>query len=172
MAPTLAPELQHLVAGFDFDVLGVRALEAAITVARSRGNVQVHAIYVRPSAPLRSAALLELVAPHEDDSALRARIDHIVASCLGKPPRRDVEVVSVVRDGACAAVLIEEARALGAALIVIGSHGRGALARFLEGSVAEEVVRDAPCPVLVVHAHDCATSEGDAAPALESTAPA
>ena len=36
-------------------------------------------------------------------------------------------------------------------LIVIGSHGRGAIAHMLLGSVAEKVVRKAPCPVLTVH---------------------
>jgi nucleotide-binding universal stress UspA family protein len=41
---------------------------------------------------------------------------------------------------------------LEADLIVIATHGRGGWQRFLFGSVAEKVVRLAPCPVLVVHA--------------------
>jgi nucleotide-binding universal stress UspA family protein len=35
-------------------------------------------------------------------------------------------------------------------MIVVGSHGRGALGRALIGSVSDQVVRRAPCPVLVV----------------------
>ncbi len=39
---------------------------------------------------------------------------------------------------------------LGVDVIVVGSHGRGAIERLLLGSVSEQVVRHAPCPVLVV----------------------
>ena len=39
-------------------------------------------------------------------------------------------------------------------LIITGTHGRGAVSHFLMGSVAERVVRTAPCPVLTVHAHE------------------
>lgn len=39
-------------------------------------------------------------------------------------------------------------------LIIVGTHGRNALHRFLIGSVAERVMRTAPCPVLTVRAHE------------------
>ncbi len=42
------------------------------------------------------------------------------------------------------------AEEIGADVIVVGSHGRGAIERLLLGSVSEQVVRHAPCPVLVV----------------------
>jgi nucleotide-binding universal stress UspA family protein len=51
-----------------------------------------------------------------------------------------------------AAKIIEGAKGWPADLIVIGSHGRGGVQRLLLGSVAESVVRHAPCPVLVVRA--------------------
>lgn len=47
-------------------------------------------------------------------------------------------------------VLCEIARELGSDLIVVPSHGRRGFQRWLLGSVAERVVRMAPCPVLVV----------------------
>ena len=46
--------------------------------------------------------------------------------------------------------IVRTARAEGADLIIIGTHGRGAVAHALLGSVAEKVVRKAPCPVLTV----------------------
>jgi nucleotide-binding universal stress UspA family protein len=46
--------------------------------------------------------------------------------------------------------LIAAARDLAADLVIVGSHQRGRLARLTLGSVAQHVVEDAPCPVLVV----------------------
>jgi nucleotide-binding universal stress UspA family protein len=46
--------------------------------------------------------------------------------------------------------IIRYAKANGIDMIVMGTHGRGAVAHLLMGSVAERVVRKAPCPVLTV----------------------
>lgn len=48
-------------------------------------------------------------------------------------------------------VILDYAQAHGADLIVMGSHGHTGLRHLLMGSVAEHVLRHAPCPVLVVH---------------------
>ena len=55
-----------------------------------------------------------------------------------------------VRLGSPAAEIIAAATDLHADLVCIGTHGRGGIARVLLGSVAELVVRQAPCPVLTV----------------------
>jgi nucleotide-binding universal stress UspA family protein len=55
-----------------------------------------------------------------------------------------------VRTGRPAATIVEFARESGSDLIVIGAHGRTGAARVIMGSVAEHVVRTAPCPVPVV----------------------
>jgi len=57
-----------------------------------------------------------------------------------------------VQSGAPAATITEAARQWSADLIVIASHGRSGMRRALFGSVAEGVMRNAPCPVLVVRA--------------------
>ena len=49
-----------------------------------------------------------------------------------------------------AASIVEHAKTASTDLIVMGTHGRGAVAHLLMGSVAEKVVRTAPCPVLTV----------------------
>lgn len=55
-----------------------------------------------------------------------------------------------IRHGAPAEEIVRLARECKADVIVLGTHGRTGLARLLAGSVAEEVMRTAPCPVLAV----------------------
>ena len=50
--------------------------------------------------------------------------------------------------------IIEYAKSHPIDLIVVGTHGRGAVKQLLLGSAAERVVRGAPCPVLAVRAHE------------------
>jgi nucleotide-binding universal stress UspA family protein len=52
--------------------------------------------------------------------------------------------------GRPAPTIVDYATATGTGLIVMGTHGRTGLAHLLMGSVAEQVVRTAPCPVLTV----------------------
>ncbi len=63
---------------------------------------------------------------------------------------RGIEATSTLVAGATVDTILAQADHLKADLIVIGSHGRGALYRALVGSVSEGVLRRSPCPVLVV----------------------
>lgn len=60
-------------------------------------------------------------------------------------------VIQEVRQGNAAQEIIRYATEQNIDLIVLGTHGRTGLSRFLLGSVAEKVVRLATCPVLTVH---------------------
>lgn len=60
-----------------------------------------------------------------------------------------------VRIGSPAQEIVAAAKDLHADLVCIGTHGRGGIARVLLGSVAEMVVRQAPCPVLTVRPKAC-----------------
>lgn len=53
-------------------------------------------------------------------------------------------------EGSAAETIVDRARGLGAGLIAMTTHGRSGFAHLFLGSVAEEVVRTAPCPVLLV----------------------
>lgn len=76
-------------------------------------------------------------------SALR-RLEKLVALFEG------LDVTPVVDVGGAAREIIDRAEREGADHIVLASHSRGTLARMVLGSVAERVVRHAPCPVTIV----------------------
>jgi nucleotide-binding universal stress UspA family protein len=60
-----------------------------------------------------------------------------------------VEASAVALEGSASGELLKQVRSSGAALLCMTTHGRSGLSRLLLGSVAEEIVRKAPCPVLL-----------------------
>jgi nucleotide-binding universal stress UspA family protein len=67
-----------------------------------------------------------------------------------KPPDPAIWVEHLLEEGDPATAILQNAQERQCDLIVMGSHGRTGLGRLLMGSVAEQVVRKAPCPVLTV----------------------
>jgi nucleotide-binding universal stress UspA family protein len=87
---------------------------------------------------------------HEDPArrhpALWAKVRRL------RPPSPEVPVEHWLADGDAAEEVLRAARETGSDLIVMGTHGRTGLKHLLMGSVAQQVVRKAPCPVLTVKA--------------------
>jgi nucleotide-binding universal stress UspA family protein len=77
-------------------------------------------------------------------------IDHDQLTAIAKQHLADVKWEILDRMGPPADVIAEVAANMSADLIVMVTHGRRGLARLVEGSIAEKVLRDAPCPVLAV----------------------
>lgn len=69
----------------------------------------------------------------------------------------------ILRTGDARDVINATAKEIGADLIVVGTHGRRGVSRVLLGSVAETVVRTAPCPVLTVRMEKHEETKSDAA---------
>ena len=84
-------------------------------------------------------------------------LDELAAACTA--PRGQV----LIKSGDALDMINQTAGELGIDLIVMGTHGRRGLSRALLGSVAETVVRSAPCAVLTVRLHDAHDSHRDAA---------
>jgi nucleotide-binding universal stress UspA family protein len=106
------------------------------------------------------ASAVELVAtgknPEDAQRALDSRRDIVAAAEAAKLQAAGIKTESTTREGNPKTVIVEEARDWGAELIVVGHKGRTGLARVLLGSVAEYVVANAHCSVLVVR-HDTAS---------------
>ena len=86
----------------------------------------------------------------KDREAAAAEMQRRVAEIQAEEGASAVQVTYVTRVGIAASVLLEEAA--GAHTLVIGARGHGGFPGLLVGSVTDQCVRHAPCPVLVVPA--------------------
>jgi nucleotide-binding universal stress UspA family protein len=84
---------------------------------------------------------------HDLEAAARKQLEQ----AIGDDDRRELHARTALLTANNPAIgIVAHARDIAADVIVIGTHGRGALSKLLLGSVAERVVRIAPCPVLTV----------------------
>ncbi len=132
----------------DFSEYSDSAVEYGYALAEALG-ARVHLLHVvhdpykMPSAAEGFAASVGDVLS-DWEAAARRRLQNLVPA--GSTARTQV----ATRVGAAHPEIVRYASTHGIDLIVLGSHGRGTLGLLLLGSVAERVVRTAPCPVLTV----------------------
>jgi len=109
--------------------------------------VMVHVISEKDAAELTAQPgnPWESVLEYEDHAMIES-----FRRCLQSEIDQTVEVLTLVKVGAAAEKIIEAAQEKAADLIVMTTHGRTGLLHALMGSVAEKVIRQAPCPVLTV----------------------
>jgi nucleotide-binding universal stress UspA family protein len=141
---------QTLVHPTDFDEPSKEAFRVARSLAQTLGARLVVFHIVPPPAIVAQDGRV-ILDPHNPEPVdLWAEYRTLQADT----PKLPVQYAAVVGDRSEARRLLEEkVRELGdGALVVMGSHGRRGISRLLWGSKAEEVVRDCPCPVLVVKA--------------------
>ena len=129
------------------------AADAALTYARAlaqRFHASIEVLHVADDVAARMFAG-EMYVPSEAQKdielAARRQLDERVID-------NDVDPITItaliVTSTAPAGTIVQHAKDTNVDLIIMGTHGRGAVAHLLMGSVAERVVRLAPCPVLVV----------------------
>jgi nucleotide-binding universal stress UspA family protein len=139
---------QTLVHPTDFDEPSKEAFRVARSLAQALGARLVVFHVVPPPAIVAQDGRVILDPHNAEPIDLWAEYRTLQADT----PKVPVQYAVLVGDKSEARRLLEEkVRELGeGALVVMGSHGRRGIRRLLWGSKAEEVVRDCPCPVLVV----------------------
>ena len=149
-APTRADGFSRIVVPTDFSSCGEAAWATALRAAHGFGAevVLVHVVLDTPRFA-EGAGGADLRATLADAQRWAERE---VGERVSAARTAGVSARSVIRTGAPQQQILEVAAAEGADLIVIGTHGRGGLERALLGSVADHVIRLAPCPVLSVRA--------------------
>ena len=142
--------MKTILAPVDFSAGTVGIVDAAAVLARANG-ARLVALHVVPptivvdgefgsrAAEEYSATLVESAARQLADLQKQFRVQGIT-------------IVTEHRAGAAGPAIVEHARALNAAYVVLGSHGHGALHDLIMGSTTTRVLKEAPCAVVVVPA--------------------
>jgi nucleotide-binding universal stress UspA family protein len=137
--PTI-PESMRILVPLDQSPLGEAKLPVAMAQARAFG-AELILLHVLPPEALDASGA---VSPEE--ARARAYLDTVAARMRAE----GVTAYGVVRAGQAAATILDEARERAVELIVLGANVRTNLPRAFLGSVADDVIRNAPCPVLLV----------------------
>jgi nucleotide-binding universal stress UspA family protein len=139
-----------IVVAVDFSETSADAVRTALQLVRGQ-QARLHLLHVTNDA-LHMLGVTE--APGVDWAEVqrkfveeaRARLLELAANCALDPQL----VTIAVEVGPAAPEIIRYAAAHDAQLIVLGSHGHGIVRRFLLGSVADRLLRQAACPVMLV----------------------
>jgi nucleotide-binding universal stress UspA family protein len=137
---------------FDNSPASARALDEALELAQVSGS-RVRLVHVLDELALTQGFEPARLVFEDILAHLRQAGSKLLAAACGKAAAREVTADGVLAAGGPGRVcdhVVEEARRWQADLIVLGSHGRHGLGRLLLGSDAEQILRHAPVPVLVV----------------------
>ena len=135
--------MRGIVVGFDGSPAAERALDRAAELAGDHGRV----VLLSASPQLESVGVVD--EPILDRPSAEQR-DAVLDRGAAALRERGIEPEIIAADGEPADALVQAARDTDAHIIVVGSTGSGYVARAILGSTAENVVRRAPCDVLVV----------------------
>ena len=130
----------------DFSPCAERAVERAISMAKAeeKALLFLHVI-VPPSYTFDLALGYPLL-----NETLRPAARQQLARLVKQAKEAGVSAESLVFEGLPSVKIVEIAKERRAELLLMGTHGRTGLSKFLIGSTTDEVVRRAPCPVLII----------------------
>ncbi|HLM79368.1 MAG TPA: universal stress protein [Terriglobales bacterium] len=149
------PQFKKILCPVDFDPNSLLALRLASELAQE-GKATLHLLHVVAMPPGPEVAL-----PFgKMETAARTRLERLARQKVTCEARYQIEVMM----GDPAVEVLQAAKRLRANLIVMATHGRRGLRRLVLGSVAERVIREAPCPVLTVKPKSAAARSSPSRP--------
>ena len=145
--------LKNILVATDFGEPSAVALAYGRDFARSYGAT-LHVLHVVEDVMMRYSPEVGFAIPDLQRDLEKAAQRDLEAT-ITDDDRKTLKVVPVVQTSFnVPGGIIDYAKRHPIDLIVVGTHGRGAVKQLLLGSAAERVVRGAPCPVLAVRAHE------------------
>jgi nucleotide-binding universal stress UspA family protein len=143
-----APKPYVILAAVSFDETGEYALQEAARHTDVNGSASLHLVHV----------VADSVGHALDDASTRvtAELSRRVETLWATKP---LKITAHIRAGKAASSILQTAADIDADLIVVGTHRRGGVEKLVLGSVADSVLREAHCPVLVAAPKDYVGAE-------------
>jgi nucleotide-binding universal stress UspA family protein len=140
--------VQHVLVPIDFSATADQALAYAIALAQQL-QARLTLLHVLDLTPVTMEDMTAgMTATLLDD--LETDAQHLLQASRERVQRAGLQGENLLVQGTPTQTIVDTAGEQGVDLIIMGTHGRTGLAHVLLGSVAEHVVRQGPCPVLVV----------------------
>lgn len=145
----------HIICAYDFSEYADKALNHALKLAQCSANqlslihVLVNPFLFEGGSPILSQNVLAMDLLEKMRKDDKEKLDKLQSKLLNDYPDLKINL-RVEESNDIGDALISVQQELKADLIIMGSHGRKGLNRVLMGSVAESVLRDADCPVLII----------------------
>jgi nucleotide-binding universal stress UspA family protein len=142
--------IRHILHASDFSPASRPALDRALGLARSARAALTIMHVIAPIVPLVGDGYVSPQVIDDLDRRARAHAAKEMGKLVARAKQAGVRARTLIVEGPAADRIVRAARAKRADMIVMGTHGRGAVAKFFLGSVAGRVVATAACPVLTV----------------------
>ncbi|ETW95045.1 MAG: hypothetical protein ETSY1_32245 [Candidatus Entotheonella factor] len=147
---------QHFLVPTDFSPHADQALTKAIELAKAL-NARLTLLHVLHITPLTVGEVPPTYL-NQYQADLEIDAEHHLQTALDRVHAAGLQGEYVISNGPPYLTIVDTAADMKVDLVILGTHGRTGLTHALMGSVAEKVVRLAPCPVLVTRQQQAATS--------------
>lgn len=142
--------VQKILTAVDFSAQTEKVLEAAVSMARNFDAQLLVVFVVEEMTPYAWVTVPHIsfdILEEEMGKTAESKLETLVEEKLPA----GISCSTEVRRGAPAKEIVDCAQKEGCSFIVMGTHGYRGMEKMLLGSVAEQVLKNAPCPVLVVN---------------------
>lgn len=143
--------IRRIIAPVDFSASSRKAVAYATAFARQFGASLAFLHVIQVNYAYGEFGAIDFTSLERE---MRTGAEKELAGLVAAAQAAGLNATSLVREGSPAKVIAEVAQELGSDLLVISTHGYTGLKHVLMGSIAEQVVRYAACPVLVVRQNE------------------
>ena len=152
--------MRAILTPLDGSRLAEESLRAACATARRTGAVLHMVLVHHPVAPNADSAAMATAIDELDRLAREGEEGYLARLAERMGAQYGIRIQTMILDGPVAETIAAYVQRIGAELVVMTTHGRGAVSRFWLGSVADHLLRHLEVPMLMLRHHEASAVDG------------